>query len=84
MGHDIAGAGSVYRHSYEDILERILSETLQHGLGPLKAVVEEGTSPFGSRLSPVSATAFLTYPRSAGSLRVQAISLQSMSHKFAA
>jgi uncharacterized protein with HEPN domain len=38
---DIAGAGSVYRHSYEDVLERIRWETLQHGLGPLKAVVEE-------------------------------------------
>jgi uncharacterized protein with HEPN domain len=38
---DIAGAGSVYRHSYEDVLERILWETLQHGLEPLKAVVEE-------------------------------------------
>src|SRR6202166_1214684 len=38
---DIAGAGSVYRHSYEDVLEQILWETLQHGLEPLKAVVEE-------------------------------------------
>ena len=38
---DIAGAGSVYRHSYEDVLERILWETLAHGLEPLKAVVEE-------------------------------------------
>jgi len=38
---DIAGAGSVYRHSYEDMLERILWETLEQGLEPLKAVVEE-------------------------------------------
>ena len=38
---DIAGAGSVYRHSYEDVLEQILWETLQHGLEPLKAAVEE-------------------------------------------
>ena len=38
---DIAGAGSVYRHNYEDVLERILWETLEHGLEPLKAVVEE-------------------------------------------
>jgi uncharacterized protein with HEPN domain len=33
---DIAGAGSVYRHNYEDVLERILWETLQHGLEPLR------------------------------------------------
>lgn len=38
---DIAGAGNVYRHSYEDVLERILWQTLQHALEPLKAVVEE-------------------------------------------
>ena len=38
---DIAGAGSVYRHSYEDVLERILWHTLKRGLTPLKAVVEE-------------------------------------------
>ncbi len=37
---DIAGAGSVYRHSYEDVLEQILWHTLKHGLGPLKAVAE--------------------------------------------
>jgi uncharacterized protein with HEPN domain len=38
---DIAGAGSVYRHSYEDVLEQILWHTLKHGLEPLKAVVVE-------------------------------------------
>jgi uncharacterized protein with HEPN domain len=38
---DIAGAGNVYRHSYEDVLERILWHTLQHALEPLKAVVED-------------------------------------------
>jgi uncharacterized protein with HEPN domain len=38
---DIAGAGSVYRHSYEDVLERILWQTLKDALQPLKAVVEE-------------------------------------------
>jgi len=38
---DIAGAGSVYRHSYEDVLEQILWYTLKHGLEPLKAVAEE-------------------------------------------
>jgi uncharacterized protein with HEPN domain len=38
---DIAGAGNVYRHSYEDIVERILWQTLQHALEPLKTVVED-------------------------------------------
>jgi uncharacterized protein with HEPN domain len=38
---DVAGAGNVYRHSYEDVLEQILWHTLKNGLGPLKAVVEE-------------------------------------------
>ena len=38
---DIAGAGNVYRHSYEDVLERILWHTLKHALEPLKAVVED-------------------------------------------
>jgi len=38
---DIAGAGSVYRHSYEDVLEQILWQTLKHALEPPKAVAEE-------------------------------------------
>jgi uncharacterized protein with HEPN domain len=38
---DIAGAGNVYRHSYEDVLERVLWHTLKHALQPLKTVVEE-------------------------------------------
>jgi uncharacterized protein with HEPN domain len=38
---DIAGAGSVYRHSYEDVLERILWQTLKDPLEALKTVVEE-------------------------------------------
>ena len=38
---DVAGAGNVYRHSYEDIVERILWQTLQHALEPLKTVVED-------------------------------------------
>jgi uncharacterized protein with HEPN domain len=38
---DIAGAGSVYRHSYEDVLEQILWQTLKQGLEPLRAVVDE-------------------------------------------
>ena len=38
---DIAGAGNIYRHSYEYVLEQILWHTLKHALEPLKAVVEE-------------------------------------------
>ena len=38
---DIAGAGNVYRHSYENVLEQILWHTLKHALQPLKTVVEE-------------------------------------------
>jgi uncharacterized protein with HEPN domain len=38
---DIAGAGNIYRHNYEDVLEEILWRTLKHALEPLKAVVEE-------------------------------------------
>jgi uncharacterized protein with HEPN domain len=37
---DIAGAGSVYRHSYEDVLEQILWQTLKHGLDALKTAAE--------------------------------------------
>ncbi|HXT09835.1 MAG TPA: HepT-like ribonuclease domain-containing protein [Roseiarcus sp.] len=38
---DIAGAGSVYRHDYEDVRERRLWSTLQKDLAPLLAVVEQ-------------------------------------------
>jgi uncharacterized protein with HEPN domain len=38
---DIAGAGNIYRHSYEDVLEQILWRTLKHALGALKAVIEQ-------------------------------------------
>jgi uncharacterized protein with HEPN domain len=37
---DIAGAGSVYRHDYEDVRERQVWVTLQKHLPPLLAVVE--------------------------------------------
>ena len=36
---DIAGAGNIYRHDYEDVLERVLWQTLQHDLPPLLVVV---------------------------------------------
>jgi uncharacterized protein with HEPN domain len=38
---DIAGAGNVYRHDYEDVRERSLWITVQKHLGPLLAVVEQ-------------------------------------------
>lgn len=37
---DIAGAGNIYRHDYEDVLEQIVWETVGHGLEPLRAAVE--------------------------------------------
>ena len=36
---DIKGAGNVYRHEYEDVLESMLWATVQQALGPLEAVV---------------------------------------------
>lgn len=38
---DIAGSGNVYRHSYEDVLEQILWQTVKNALQPLLAVVED-------------------------------------------
>jgi uncharacterized protein with HEPN domain len=35
----VAGAGSVYRHDYEDVLERFLWRTVQESLEPLGIVV---------------------------------------------
>jgi uncharacterized protein with HEPN domain len=35
----LAGAGSVYRHDYEDVLERFLWLTVQESLEPLRTVV---------------------------------------------
>ncbi|MEZ5785932.1 MAG: HepT-like ribonuclease domain-containing protein [Xanthobacteraceae bacterium] len=37
---DIAGAGNIYRHNYEDVLEKVLWHTIHHALAPLRAVVE--------------------------------------------
>ena len=37
---DIAGAGNIYRHDYEDLLEQIVWQTVRHGLEPLRAAVE--------------------------------------------
>jgi hypothetical protein len=35
----MAGAGSVYRHDYEDVLERFLWLTVQDWLDPLRIAV---------------------------------------------
>ncbi|MEZ5890230.1 MAG: HepT-like ribonuclease domain-containing protein [Xanthobacteraceae bacterium] len=37
---DIAGAGNIYRHDYEDVLEEIIWHTIHNALGPLRAAVE--------------------------------------------
>jgi uncharacterized protein with HEPN domain len=37
----MAGAGNVYRHDYEQILDRAVWDTVQGSLTPLLAVVEE-------------------------------------------
>jgi uncharacterized protein with HEPN domain len=38
---DIAGAGNVYRHDYEDVRERRLWSTAQRDLAPLLGAVEQ-------------------------------------------
>src|SRR5258708_37556380 len=37
----MAGAGNVYRHDYEDVVAQLVWDTVQHALPPLKAVIEE-------------------------------------------
>lgn len=37
----MAGAGNVYRHEYERILDRAIWDTVQESLTPILAVVEE-------------------------------------------
>src|SRR6202041_3202297 len=36
---DIAGAGNVYRHDYEDVAARIVWDTVQLALPPLRSVI---------------------------------------------
>jgi uncharacterized protein with HEPN domain len=36
---DIAGAGNVYRHDYEDVAARIIWDTVQLALPPLRSVI---------------------------------------------
>jgi uncharacterized protein with HEPN domain len=37
----IAGAGNIYRHDYEDVAARFIWDTLQLALPPLRAVIEQ-------------------------------------------
>jgi uncharacterized protein with HEPN domain len=37
----MAGAGNVYRHDYEDVAARFLWDTVKHALPPLRIVVEQ-------------------------------------------
>jgi uncharacterized protein with HEPN domain len=37
----MAGAGNVYRHDYEDVIAQLVWDTVQHALPPLRAVIEE-------------------------------------------
>jgi len=36
----IAGAGNVYRHDYEDVAAEFVWETVERALQPLRAVIE--------------------------------------------
>ena len=38
---DIAGAGSVYRHQYNDVQDDLIWKTVQEDLEPLRIVVEQ-------------------------------------------
>lgn len=37
----MAAAGNIYRHNYEDVASRLVWETVQQALPPLRAVVED-------------------------------------------
>src|ERR1700685_1043495 len=37
---DVAGSGSIYRHNYQDVLERRIWQTIHEALPPLRAVVD--------------------------------------------
>jgi uncharacterized protein with HEPN domain len=36
----IAGAGNIYRHDYEDVVAEFVWETVQRALPPLRAAIE--------------------------------------------
>jgi uncharacterized protein with HEPN domain len=37
---EMAGAGNVYRHDYEDVAARVVWDTVEHALPPLRGVIE--------------------------------------------
>jgi uncharacterized protein with HEPN domain len=37
---DVAGSGNIYRHNYEDVLERRVWKTIHEALPPLQALIE--------------------------------------------
>ena len=37
---DVAGSGNIYRHNYEDVLERRIWQTIHEALPPLRVVVD--------------------------------------------
>jgi uncharacterized protein with HEPN domain len=38
--NEMAGAGNVYRHDYEDVAARVVWDTVEHALPPLRVVIE--------------------------------------------
>ncbi len=46
---EMAAAGNVYRHDYEDVAAQFVWETVQQALPPLRAVVEEELGRLGQR-----------------------------------
>jgi uncharacterized protein with HEPN domain len=41
----MAAAGNVYRHDYEDVLAQLVWDTVQRALPPLRSVIEREISP---------------------------------------
>jgi uncharacterized protein with HEPN domain len=37
---DVAGSGNIYRHNYEDVLERRVWQTIDEALPPLQALID--------------------------------------------
>jgi uncharacterized protein with HEPN domain len=37
----MAAAGNVYRHDYEDVAAQVVWDTVQHALSPLKVIIEQ-------------------------------------------
>jgi uncharacterized protein with HEPN domain len=37
---DVAGSGNIYRHNYEDVLERRVWQTIHEALPPLQALID--------------------------------------------